>query len=110
MTVSRTRLPTRGATIRSQVHVWALRWLSSHAARAAPRLVISASVMARDRAPEARPLLFAAARDSLAADTPGRRAYRARRAARGMLSGAVPLPADIARPIQAHTRSPDPRP
>src|SRR5260370_13334336 len=97
MTVSRTRLPTRGATIRSQVHVWALRWLSSHAARAAPRLVISASVMARDRATEVRALLFAAARDSLAPDNPGWRGYRPRRAVRRMLSGALTPPGDIAR-------------
>lgn len=50
-------------------------------------------------------MLLAGAGESVAADMPGWRRCRARRTEQGWLTGDVPLPRDLARRIDAHSRA-----
>ncbi len=62
-----------------------------------------------DRAPKLRRQLLDAAGENLAPDTQGWRRYRWRRQELGMATGAVPLPREIARRVEAHRREAEAR-
>jgi transcriptional regulator with XRE-family HTH domain len=99
-------LPVRGLARRACVHRTTVQRLERGTLRPRPSLLLMiANAIDPDRCGEILRALTAAAASSMAAESPGWQRRRNRQLHRGWMTGQVPLPAAIGRPIALHQQA-----